>query len=416
MILKIAVIGPKDFCIRAQHLVSNVSAIELELYQYVKPEEAAALILTLKPCDAILFSGSLPYNYAREALPFISIPTVYLQQDETAIALTLLQMAAEKRLSMSEISMDIRDQKHLQHIRRDLNEAIPMPSIHVLDHQASVEEVTAFHKKQFSIGQSKMAVTSIHAVYEQLTLSNIPAFKMIDPESSILRCLEEAKQQAILHKSKAAQIAVGMVKSNTDEALSLKLVQQLTFYLQAHTTNDEGVYSLFTTMGNIDTSLKNSAFLMLLQDFAGQMKLAFGCGETSIEATENARLALQFNHSDDTAGFYVLDSQKKLHGPFPQDPQSIALKVHEPLLVEMAEKTKLSSTNISKLILFSQSRQTKQFTANDLALYLNVTRRTAERMLKKLVLFDYAKIVGEEMAYKQGRPRALYELKFAMYG
>ncbi|KXH87062.1 hypothetical protein [Sporosarcina sp. HYO08] len=415
MIIKIAMIGPKDFCERAEQLVSNLTDLALESYIYEKPEEAAGLIRTLKPCDAILFSGSLPYHYAKEALQAISVPIVYLQQDETAIVLTLLRMSAEKKLNMSEISIDIRDQKHLQHIWHDLNEAIALPSVHVLDRHAAVEEVTAFHEEQFTNGQVKMAVTSIHAVYEQLALRNIPTFKMIDPASSILRCIEEAKQKAILHKSKAAQIAVGMVKSKTEEVLPAKFVQQLTVNLQAHTTDNEGVYSLFTTMGNIDASLKDMAFLMLLKEYAGQMKLAFGCGETSIEATENARLALQFDHLDDASGFYVLDSQKKLHGPFPQDPQTIALKVHEPLLVEMAEKTKLSSTNISKLILFNQSRQTKQFTANDLALYLNVTRRTAERMLKKLVAFEYAKIVGEEMAYKQGRPRALYELNFAMY-
>ena len=58
-----------------------------------------------------------------------------------------------------------------------------------------------------------MAITSVHAVYEQLRQQNIPACKMIDPESTILRSIEHAKQQAILQKSNSAQIAVGIVKA-----------------------------------------------------------------------------------------------------------------------------------------------------------------------------------------------------------
>ena len=91
------------------------------------------------------------------------------------------------------------------------------------------------------------------------------------------------------------------------------------------------------------------------------------------------------------------------------------MKTTEPALVEMAEKTKLSPANISKLMQYSLIRQTKQFTANDLALYLDVSRRTAERTLKKLVDYKYATIIGEEMTYRQGRPRALYEFNFPPY-
>ena len=87
------------------------------------------------------------------------------------------------------------------------------------------------------------------------------------------------------------------------------------------------------------------------------------------------------------------------------------------ILMEISTKTKLSPANISKLIAF------QQFTAilNNLQqmispFILNVTRRTAERTLKKLADFDYVKVVGEEMAYKQGRPRALYEFNFSTYG
>lgn len=81
----------------------------------------------------------------------------------------------------------------------------------------------------------------------------------------------------------------------------------------------------------------------------------------------------------------------------------------------MAKETKLSPLNISKIMAFSKARQSLQFTAHDLSEHLQVTRRTTERILKKLVEHNYAKIVGEEMTYQQGRPRSLYELNFSTY-
>ena len=81
----------------------------------------------------------------------------------------------------------------------------------------------------------------------------------------------------------------------------------------------------------------------------------------------------------------------------------------------MAKLTSLSPLNISKIINFSNERQSAQFTSQNLSEYLQVTRRTTERIIKKLVDNGYVKIVGEEMTHQQGRPRKIYQLNFATY-
>ena len=260
-----------------------------------------------------------------------------------------------------------------------------------------------------------MAITSVHAVFQQLQLQNIPTLKMIDPESSILRCIEQAKQQALLQKSNSAQIAVGVVKAISAEQDLKASVERIASIMQAHWNAQDGQYTLYTSMGHIEYALKTSEFLSLFQSLEGKAKIAFGYGVSIVDATENANLGLNLIKESDGHSFYVLDSNKKLYGPYPQSDAKIEMKNTEPKLVEMAEKTKLSPSNISKLVHYSQTRQTKQFTANDLALYLNVSRRTAERTIKKLVECNYAKIIGEEMTYHQGRPRALYEFNFHIY-
>lgn len=55
-------------------------------------------------------------------------------------------------------------------------------------------------------------------------------------------------------------------------------------------------------------------------------------------------------------------------------------------------------------------RRDNRFTAGDIAEYLQVSRRSAERLLKKLVDCKLVEVVGEEQPYRQGRPRSVYRL------
>ena len=415
MKIKIAIIGSNDFCRRIEKLVINRHDIELNSYQYEEPKETARLIHSLKPCDAILFSGSLPYLYAENELENITIPVLYMKQDETAVAITLLHLATQKHLDLNRISIDIREITHINHVFNDLNQMITLSLVHLLHDDEGIDKITSFHKHLSLLGKTDMAITSVHAVYEQLVQQNIPAIKMIDPESTLLQNIERAKQQAILHKSNSSQIAVGIIK-NTNANHNLEhFVDQLAFIMQARWNEQQSEYTIYTTTGNIEFALKNKAFLTFFQTVDEGTTMGFGCGETIIDATENAQLALEFIQKNDRQIFYLLDSNKKMHGPFPQSSSTVEMKLNDPALVEMAEKTKLSPANISKLVLFNQYRQLKQFSAHDLALYLAVTRRTAERTLKTLVEFNYATIIGEEMTYRQGRPRALYEFNFTSY-
>ncbi|MFJ7934512.1 hypothetical protein [Sporosarcina sp. NPDC096371] len=415
MKVKIAIIGSHDFCQHTEQLVTGRTDIELHWYRYDEPKTAPLLLQTLKPCDAILFSGSLPYYYAKELLIDFSIPILYLQQDEAAVALTLLHLATKERLDLNRVSIDVREKTLIENVKKDLNQVLELPYVHPLYDDENIEDIVSYHKLLSLQGKTDMAVTSVHVVYERLQQQQIPSYTMIDPISSILRTIENAKQQAILHKSNAAQIAVGLVKGIPNAENLETFIAALATIMKARWNENNGEYTLFTTMGNIEFSLKNNEFLALFQTISGQAKMSFGCGDTIVDATENARFALNLIHESDGHSFYMLDANKKLHGPFPQANTAIAMKINEPVLVEMADKTKLSPANISKLLLFGQTRQTKQFTATDLALHLNVTRRTAERTLKKLVEFNYITIAGEEMTYKQGRPRALYEFNFPTF-
>ena len=52
------------------------------------------------------------------------MPALYLQQDETAVAITLLHIATQGWKDLSRISIDVRDQSYIEHVLNDLEHAI----------------------------------------------------------------------------------------------------------------------------------------------------------------------------------------------------------------------------------------------------------------------------------------------------
>ena len=410
---KVAIFGSEEFCQRALHFTEQRSEIIVDLYPYNVPSEAPALLKKLLPCDAILFSGSLPYIASTAVLASIPVPAVYLKQDETEITTTLLSISLHQSLDLEKVSIDVRDRNVLENVFDDIKAGEKRPLIYQLEEDYELEDLVQFHATAYTENPDNIAITSVHAVYDRLSALGIPVHKMISVKSSFLKTIDRVCQEALFQKSETSKIAAGILDDSnlkTEEKDNYKRLAQL---LQAHCIHsDEGIL-FYTTLGAIQTAVHLSEFHQLVKLVSGQ--LAFGSGRTLTSAKENAMSALRYMQTEQNSGLYLLDEKKELHSLLHSEGSTVELRVIEPVLTEIAEKTALSPAVLSKLATFGQSQQSTQFTANDLASHLGVSRRTAERTIKKLLTSAYANTVGEEMTYRQGRPRAVYELNFPVY-
>lgn len=410
---KVAIFGSEEFCQRAVQFTEQRSEIIVDLYPYSVPSEAPALLKKLLPCDAILFSGSLPYVASTAVLASIPVPAVYLKQDETEITTTLLSISLNQGLDLEKISIDVRDRNVLENVFDDIKAGEKRPLIYQLEEDYELEDLVQFHATAYTENPDNIAITSVHAVYDRLSALGIPVHKMISVKSSFLKTIDRVCQEVLFQKSETSKIAAGILDDSTlktEEKDSYKRLAQL---LQAHCIHsDEGIL-FYTTLGAIQTAVHLSEFHQLVKLVSGQ--LAFGSGRTLTSAKENAMSALRYMQTEQNSGLYLLDEKKELHSLLHSEGSTVELRVIEPVLTEIAEKTALSPAVLSKLATFGQSQQSTQFTANDLASHLGVSRRTAERTIKKLLTSAYANTVGEEMTYRQGRPRAVYELNFPVY-
>ena len=420
MMIKIAVVGSKEFMETILPIAHKLEEIEIDPYIYLHPAESSELLKRLKPCDVIFFSGALPYYMAKEIREQLRIPSTYLQQDETTVASSILSIMYHQSIQPHNISIDLVDRSFITNVFHDIG---IKESPQVFDYENmlwskdEINRVIDFHVAKYQSGEAHLALTSIHAVYDELQKLGVPSERMIDPTQSIIHGLKDAKIKAELAKSYSATVGACIISS-----LELRdgLLEQLDVISKelrgSFKTIDEMTFILYTTRGDIESIIKTNTMNNLFASIEGTIAIGFGYGKTVKEAEQNAKIAQGFakNNPIDHC-FYILTSDKELFGPFPKEQRVQSLKNDNPELMKIAKETKLSPANLSKIIQFSQSHPSLKFTAADLSEYLQVTRRSTERLLKKLVDYGYAHICGEEMPYQQGRPRALYELNLPLF-
>ncbi|MGG3916379.1 transcriptional regulator [Rossellomorea vietnamensis] len=413
---KIVLIGSREFIERALTSIPyDLNSIELVPYIYSEPQEASKLMKDLTPCDAVLFSGALPYFFSQQECRTLSIPVLYLEQDETALVTSLFYILHHHRIEPDRVSIDLMDRSLIDHAQSDLH--LKNPPRYVMDYKESlphnfhIKDYTEFHRQLFQDGKTGMALTSIHAVYDRLVELKIPCMRMIDPSKSLIRTIDEAQSQSLLSKRKAATIAAVRLSVQDWEGEHERLHELARLMKGTLQENkDAPSYTIYSNRGSIEHFLDST-------DFHERPVLAgFGYGHTAAEAETNAETALSFARKvDSDACAFILNEEKELSGPYPDKSKKQHLKNDHPEMLSLAKQLKLSPSNLSKIIQFYKSRSSRDFTAAELSDYLQITRRSTERILKKLVDNGSARIIGEEMTYAQGRPRAIYELTFPIY-
>lgn len=415
MATKIAVFGSSEFLRKIVSASSQMTDITIDPYIYQHPQEAAELTRKLKPCDVVFFSGALPYYFSKKHFDNLPYPTLILTQDEITIAASLLAITQNRNVPLERISIDLYDASIIRNVLSESE--IRIESLQIMDFKQqlledcfNLDSIVQFHYNLWEQGITKIALTSVHAVYDRLHSLGVPAIRMADPQVSLIRGLQSAKAQGELIKSKAAQVAVGYLSLQNHQQDQINTLAHL---LNAYVQPLNGtLFALYSTRGEID----RNRVIDFLEKWKGPLLVGFGYGLTLKEADQHAKIALRFAEKELSSKCgYILTEDKELVGPFPYEHKQHSLKNDHPELLNIAKETKLSPGNLSKIIEFSKSRQSLQFTTADLADYLQVTRRSTERIVKKLADNGYVKVVGEEMVYHQGRPRAIYELNMPAY-
>ncbi|WP_232696024.1 HTH domain-containing protein [Brevibacillus daliensis] len=426
--MKIGVIGSKFFLDSVSVHFSQFPEAEFICFQYEMPEESRLLIdEACRQTNLVLFSGSIPYYYGYTQVEKHKKEALYIPFDELTMALSLLSISNKERVPLNKISVDLPDRNRLSKV---LNESeIDEGPLYVKDYpwvysrenetnEIHIVEFIHFHHKLYQEGKILFALTSIHAVYEELQKLSIPSRFMVESKHTLLESLAKATSLLKLKKTEESQIAIisiqGCQQSLKENEHFLTTLQKVSKSLHARVSLEyQDPHLIYTTRGALQ-AFGYDYFRTIINQYEKEFNTLFqigiGYGYTIQEAENHAAQALFFTEKflKNKTITCLVDEDQKLFGPLLEKKSYVELKNEDPAIQKLANELKMSAKNLKIIQRFITVNNFGTFSAAELQAYMNVTRRTAERFIKRLKEVGFLLQVGEEHPYEQGRPRNIY--------
>lgn len=399
MALSLAVISSELFSPRIQQLEKHFPDLRFHYYTYKHSKEARQIVENLPRVDALFFAGTFPYYYAKPVLDETRLAVYVMEQDEAVITTTLLQASWLFQAQPADMSVDLVDPALLKETLGEImpdSHAGPLLQIYP---EIPLESVLQFHIGAQKSGKVKVAVTSIHAIHTELSKLGYNSVYMRELTQTLKREIEQTAYSAKLAKSQKAEPAVVLIRNTEGTSAAYEAFRNL---LQSPWfMHNDRTAQYVTTRQHIEYVLSLQEFKEMMED--QNVHVGIGYGLDMLSATRNAEDALEYGS---TGTIFILDRHKKLYAPFTSEQRTLQLT--EPKQLEIAKQLGMSPANLSRVVQFYTLHPSNQFTASDLEEFLGLTRRSTERMIKKLVDHQLVVRSGEEMTYLQGRPRAVY--------
>lgn len=429
--MKIGVIGPDSSC---QMIMKSLKEINhnLEVNCYVEEQVNACdkvIEQCEKECDAILFTGCAIESFVTEVCE-IKKPHTSVEKSALSVASALLEMQ-KKNMELDEFSIDIVENQVVEDILDAFH--ILARNIYSCSFRPGVEEqkyvdwhISLLEKKKVNV-----ALTSLVWVYNSLCEKGYPAIYLGATRAMVRLALERLENECALQEAEYAQAAVEIFqltnykRSEGNYYSSMLEKTEIEKEIIKYTKGIQGAmfafgrreYIVFSTAGAVKDKTNQYKLSNLQRKVADenkiQLNIGMGMGVTANQAEMNARHALEYSLKYGRQEIYYIDARQTLHGPIGTEAElEYQLISSDPKFREISEKTGLSINSILKIIAIAEVRQSYIFDAHQLAECLNVTVRSARRIMNKIREAGYGKLYAKESTAAGGRPKALVEILF----
>ena len=427
MKVKIAVFGRGKLIERINEYTRDRDDIEIVPFIYTNAVEVLDLIEKAFMCDVYLFGGSLPYLYAKEKIERKRLPATQVVFDDYMI-LTSFYRLKDSNQELNRISVDVLDEQFVDEVVAELTLEDRDIYTHSYgeDPVPDIGKISHFHKALYEAGKVDYALTSIEEVEQRLAMEGIPTSSMKIPKLNVERAIERAKSIATLNKSKSAQVVAGFVQIKELDNLvakkgesfvrkSLAKLHHILLEFGQRTSasiiaNRDNEFTIIGTKGVLDHITNHYRDLPLLQEIARTLgvpvDIGFGLGLTAKQAEDNAKLALENCSTTEESSSYIVNERREIIGPLGITKHVDTSQLYHALI----HRARLNNELSYNFIDFINLRNNEPFSANDISNYYQVTKRSAERTIHKLLDGYVIRASGEEKPYLKGRPRKLFKL------
>ncbi|WP_055668915.1 hypothetical protein [Desnuesiella massiliensis] len=435
MAINIAVLGPKDLVSKTIEEGMNFQDLNLKDYGY--GNESQTLMLAEKAQEhenILLFTGPIPYYMARNS-DLIKIPMIYVSYSGTAfykVLFSYLEQIKWDNTKTIRFSIDTIHEALVEEMLEELG--IYDYKIYVKEYEdyITTEEIIEYHNKLYNEGKTDVAITCLTSAYDKLIGMNIPTYRITPTVNCIREALRLAKTEAKNVKSMKGQLCIGILKiSNwnemntyvpseyTQQRLRLNLMEMFIDFCEKIKASmkivNEDEYIFYATRGAIEDITENYKYMPIIKEVNDSLpfkiSIGLGFGYTANQAEQNSQEAIKYCGTFNKNCCYVVMEDGMVMGPLERGKNiEFYSRSEDEALLKLAEKSKVSVGTLNKIVGLTKALNKDVITANDIADTMNITLRSARRILSALEEADIAKVVGEEQPAGRGRPRQIFKI------
>ncbi|MDF2658149.1 MAG: hypothetical protein K0Q94_940 [Paenibacillus sp.] len=427
MNIVIGLVGPSDTIALVERVGREWEGrITLIPYIYEDVEEIADIVKEHRSdIDIWLFTGRIAYEFGRAYVPEPRM--LMIRSSGSALMKALFAAVSEAGIPLR-FSIDTLTQEEVAETLDELQLQGSVPVIHPNSGYVPSAELVQFHEALFRSGQVEVCITHRGHVCEELRKRGVAVYRIVPTVMSIRETLRLASQLGETNHFRQSQIAVlllhvrNVLNEHTSAyetyRLSLKLQElllQFTEHISGALLPSGGTtFSMFSTRGAIE---RNTSFppTLLFEKIrlltGGTVHFGIGYGLTAFGAEQNAVLALSRTEMNAEGGLVVADEAGAIQESFPnQESLSYHYRSGDLDVIEQLKRAGVSAAMFNRIVSVQTRTGKRSVSAADLASWLDMTQRNANRLLAELERSGLARIVGEEAPGAKGRPRKLFRI------
>lgn len=427
--MKIAIIGAPDSVDKIYSLLSSAySEIDFITRSTEKIDDMINFIQDIEEkVDGFYLTGIGVYSALNEKTN-IAKPVVYTKRGITGIVKSFWDFQKDNYgildLKDVKIGIDVVDEKDFLETLSEFNIEIKSYDLQKYNYQKSEEEYLKEYLKKIKSEEINCIFTAFGYIYSALKEKNIPVYRVQATNVEIREEFTNLLNRIKMSKVENSKIGIEVIKllksdefSNTALSQKIQFEKELLAYAKEVdgniqvSGNDE--YLIFSNKGLLNNPENINTILSIIKNYSSKgliISIGIGEGNTMFLSEKNARFALKLSMGNGNNSIFFSDGSE-VKGPLMEKREILYKNSSDKKILEVSKNTGVSTLYLEKIKSVIKKQDKNSFTSTELAEFLNISERSTNRIIKKIIENGYASVEFENSP-GAGRPRRKTQFNF----
>lgn len=406
---------------------------DVALLEASSMREARALFdANAQQYDAVVFSGRIYMVYATRNSYSAAVPCFSFDEMVYDLMPALYRlMLNDRQFDFSRVSVDFLDARDTVGVKKlfpenqlpfGLDEGFtPFLAVDDVNGELLTKKVLDWHLALYRAEKTALAITCHGAITPELEAAGVPYLYIAPSRETIINFFMQIINSLSLRFAQDQLLGVVILRCGTQgekDGLIARCSEAITAFARLNACD----FTFARDVGRMELIMRYKELSFVTQGFQAMpfgellgnevncgLRVGVGTGNTLFQARNNAANAL--STSGVTGKTYYVSYDGKLTGPLGQAHSEYELQP-DAGLIGLSQDCGVDPLSLQQMRAFTKMAGKSVVTAQELAPFMGISRRTASRLLTKLANGGGAEIYAQNAPGGKGRPRNSYRLLF----